>query len=264
MTTEKQITAALGSKNITSDALATLIVETQSAITQAEQAAERERKKALDLALSPDPAAARKAMEDAAFAADRLKTLLPKLQQRYRAVSAHETYTAWAATFDALKPKHAAAADKLRAVYTAFQDQLVEALTEAKAIDGEVHRVAAAKPYNLAQANGDGRTLPTVEAAARRLPGVHLDFSIMKLKLPVFDTPNQFSWPPHEMPLALQVMGTMVPVASDPRQYTGEWWKVQQERAAAARAQARREQQERQAAADANYHGPRWWERTAS
>jgi hypothetical protein len=44
-------------------------------------------------------------------------TLLPKLQQRYRAVSAHETYTAWAATFDALKPKHAAAAEKLRAVY---------------------------------------------------------------------------------------------------------------------------------------------------
>ena len=36
------------------------------------------------------------------------------------------------------------------------------------------------------------------------------------------------------------------------------------ERAQPARAQQQREQQERQAEIDANYHGPRWWERTAS
>ena len=76
--------------------------------------------------------------------------------------------------------------------------------------------------------------------------------------------PNQLAWPPYEVPLAVQVAASMVPVATDPRQYTAEWWKVQRERAQAAREQQQREQQERQAEADANYHGPRWWERTAS
>ena len=78
-----------------------------------------------------------------------------------------------AATFDALKPKHGAAAEKLRAIYTEFQYKLVEALTEAKQVDAEVRRVANAKPHHLPQANGDGRNLPTVEwrrAGSRRQP----------------------------------------------------------------------------------------------
>ena len=55
-----------------------------------------------------------------------------------------------------LKPKHAAAADKLKAIYTEFEAQLVEVLPEAKAVDAEVHRVGNAKPHHLPQANGDG------------------------------------------------------------------------------------------------------------
>ena len=86
----------------------------------------------------------------------------------------------------------------------------------------------------------------------------------MTMKLPAFDAPNQLAWPPYETPLAVQVAAAMVPVTVDPRQYTGDWWQVQQERAQAAREQAQREQQERQAEIDANYHGPRWWERTES
>jgi hypothetical protein len=264
VTTEKQITAALGSTNITSGALATLIVETESAIAQAEQAAESERARALDPALSPDPAQARQAMEDARFAADRLRTMLPKLQAKYRQVAARETYAEWAATFDALIPRHTTATEKLRAIYTEFQDKLVEALTEAKQVDAEVRRVANAKPHHLPQANGDGRNLPTVELAARGLSSVNQDFSIMQLKLPVFDEANQLAWPPYEVPLAVQVAAAMVPIATDPRRYTDRWHEVQAERAQAAREQGQREQQERQAEADANFHGPRWWERDAS
>ena len=156
------------------------------------------------------------------------------------------------------------ATEKLRAIYTEFQDKLVKALTEAKQVDAEVRRVANAKPHHLPQANGDGRNLPSVECAARGITGLSPDFSLMTMKLPAFDAPNQLAWPPYEVPLAVQVAASMVPIATDPRQYTGDWWKVQQERAQAIREQQQREQQERQAEADANYHGPRWWERDAS
>jgi hypothetical protein len=56
----------------------------------------------------------------------------------------------------------------------------------------------------------------------------------------------------------------MVPLVKDPRVYTERWHEVHAERARAAREQHHREQQERQAEIDANYYGPRWWERTAS
>lgn len=229
MTIESKITEALSSRKNTSQALAQLIVEAETAITEAEQSAEAERKRALDPVRSPDPAQARQAMETAAFVAERLRTLLPRLQQCYDQVVQAEQYTAWVASFDAIKPRHAAAAAKLREVYTAFAAKLVEALTEAKQVDAEVHRISNMKPWYVPQANGDGRTLPTVEAAARGLPGVNPDYSIMKLRLPVWDKPNQLAWPPHEVPLGV-LMAAATPTLGDPRSYTGEWWKVQQER----------------------------------
>ena len=262
---EQRIGRALnGSSNLTAAQLAALLTDTEHGIAAAEQAAAKAQQDAMNPLLAPDPVAAREAIADAEFAAKRLHTLQPKLQRRQQAVADAEDYRKWAATFDALKPKHAAAAEKLRAIYTAFQDQLVEALTQAKQVDAEVQRVAAAKPHHLPQANGDHRALPTVEAAARGVPAVSQDFSIMTMKLPAFDKPNQLAWPPYVVPLAVQVAASMVPVPGDSRQYTGRWHEVQAERAAAARAQAQREQQERQAGADANYHGPRWWERDAS
>jgi hypothetical protein len=264
MTFEKRVIAALTNRDITSDTLAGLITETEAAITQAERAAEAERKRALDPTLSPDAAKARQAMENAAFTCDRLRNMLPRLRTKYQHVAGAEEYTAWAATFDAVKPKHAAAAAKLRAVCTEFEAKLVEALTEAKQVDAEVRRVSSTKPYRLPQSNNDGRSLPTVECEARGLPGIYAEFSLMQLKLPAFDKANQLAWPPYETPLALQVVGGMVPVAGDPRLYSGDWWRVGQEQAAAARAKAQREQEQRQAEIDANYHGPRWWERTAS
>jgi hypothetical protein len=258
---EQQISSALSSNNNSAQVLAELLAATTNAITQADQVAATERSKALDPARSPNPQAARQAMEDASFVAERLQTLLPRLQQRYDQVAQAEQYAAWAASFDAIKPKHVAAAEKFKQVFVAFQDKLVDALTEAKAIDQEVKRIAHAKPHHLPQANNDGRSLPTVEAAARGLPSVNPDFSFMQMKLPAFDKPNQFAWPPYEIPFAVRYATSMIPAAGDPRQFTGEWWKVQQERAAAARQQQQHEQHERQEAIDrANPGAVRWWE----
>ena len=207
----------------------------------------------------PEPLAVQRKAE---LTRDRLKAALPRLQARHQQVADAEEYGRWAATFDQLKPR--AAADRLKAIYQKVEAELIPALAEARAMDGEVRGVANLKPYHLPQANGEDQGLPTVEAAARALTGVNPDFSLMTMRLPAFDAPNQLAWPPYEVPLAVQVAASMVPVPGDPRQYTASWWKVQQERAQAAREQQQREQQERQAGADANYHGPRWWERDAS
>jgi predicted transcriptional regulator len=79
---EQRIASALASEDLTAAALPDLIAETQTAIDAADKAAEDERTKALDPALSPVPKAARVAMEDAAFTRDRLRTVLPRLQAR--------------------------------------------------------------------------------------------------------------------------------------------------------------------------------------
>jgi hypothetical protein len=76
---EKRITTALAADTTSSD-LATLIQETEAGIVAADAAAERER--AFDPALSPDPGEARAAMENATFAANRLRMLLPRLQKK--------------------------------------------------------------------------------------------------------------------------------------------------------------------------------------
>ena len=203
-------------------------------------------------------------MEDAAFARDRLKTQLPRLQAKHRQVANAEEYLAWCSTFDPLLPRHTAAAAKLKQIYVEFADKLVEVLTEAKQIDAEVGAVMYQKPYHLWESNNDGRHLPSVESVARGVAAVNSEYSLMQLRLPSFDEPNKLAWPPHQTPLAVQVAASRVPIAADPRQYTARWHEVQAERAQLAREQAKREQQERQAEIEANYHGPRWWERTGS
>ena len=102
---------------------------------------------------------------------------------------------------------------------TAVPGPTCRSITEAKRSMPKSTASPTLKPHHLW---GQQRRpqLPTVEAAARALPGVSPDFSLMTMKLPAFDTPNQLVWPPYEMPLAVQVVASMVPIASDPRQYT--------------------------------------------
>jgi hypothetical protein len=256
---ERKITEALANKTITSGALDVLIQGTEAAITAADEVAKTERARALDPALSPDPKAARAMWEDAEFNAQRLRTLLRRIQLRYQQVVGQEQYDAWAKTFDAVKPIHAAAAAKLRAVYLEFAPRLVEALAETQAADIEVHGVMAAKPYRLRQTDNDGRALSTVELAARGLTDVAADFSIMKMKMPAFDTPNQLAWPPHQ-PMFDPALFAPV-IIGDRRSFTMNWWEVrQQQQDREAQAQAKREQEQQQAVSPIPSHAD-WWQR---
>ena len=111
---EHRISAALGDEAVTSDTLSDLIQETDAAIIAADATAESERAKALDPTLSPDPKAAREAMQAAEFARDRLRTVLPRLQKRYERVAGAERKAAWVEQYDAIKLEHDAAVADLK------------------------------------------------------------------------------------------------------------------------------------------------------
>ena len=235
-TLEQKIASALVDRAVTSDMLGKLITETEQAITAADVTSETERKRALDPALSPDPIKARQSMEEAAFAAERLRNLLPRLQAKQHKLSDAEEYRTWALTFEAVKPKHAAAAAKLRDVYQQSAGQLLEALVAAQQVDVEVQAVANAKPWDNPHCNGDGKNLPTVECTARGLTSVAADSSLMTMKIPVFSEPNKLAWPPPQTPIGVAVAASM----AVPRGPSADWHRDLAERDAARHAEAQR------------------------
>ena len=243
---ERKIATALDSFNITSVDLAALVSEVEDAITRAGEA---ERAKALDPIVSPDAVKAHFAMTDAAFMVERLRTVLPRLQQRQQEVAAKEYRAAWNADCDAVEVGRDALAAEFRDVYRqAIMAKFVDLLTRMATCDHECHRV------NLAAPAGEPRRLAGPELAARGLERfTAADPSIMKeLKLPDFEHSELMAWPPRQTfdPALFS------PVSASPR-HSADWGRAAQEEA-----RASRERQEREAAeaeARANWRGPRWW-----
>ena len=202
---EHRISAALGDEAVTSDTLSDLIQETDAAIIAADATAESERAKALDPTLSPDPKAAREAMQAAEFARDRLRTVLPRLQKRHERAASAERKAAWIERYDAIKVEHDAAVAELRNLYPKVVGELVDLLRRNRELDARVRVVMQAKPFPESGEPDDGRRLLPVECAARGVAGFKSpEFSLDRgLILPDFNEPGKRSWPPHEVPLGV-------------------------------------------------------------
>jgi hypothetical protein len=173
------------------------------------------------------------------------RALLPRLQQRCQAIATQEQYDRWAGEFDRLLPRYDAAVAQLKTVCEEFEQKIIAALLEAQAVDVEACRLASVKPYDLPQANGDGRHLPKVELAARGLSGVAPGCSLLTdLKLPKFNSTNELAWPPPQPSMAVEVA---MHVAAITRHPGADWHKelVARNRAAA---EENRERAARQAA----------------
>jgi hypothetical protein len=232
-TLEQRIATTLVNDDIASGDLDLLIQEVEVAASAAEKAVQEERERALDPSLVVDAVKARKAVVAAEFLAQRLGKAVPRLQEQLQQVHLHERYSHWLAEFERVKPKHDAAAAKLRAVYLEFESKLVEALNEAQEVDAEVNGLGSVKPYDAPQANGDGCHLLTVEMAARGITGIgRYGLSIMTdLTLPDFGEPTKLAWPPPTPSLSAQVATSMVH-----RPHPGSnWWQEREERARAVR-----------------------------
>jgi hypothetical protein len=221
---EKRIAAAL-SEDITSSDLVSLLVETEAAISEAEATAEAERAKALDLLASPNAAKARTAMEDAAFARDRLRTHLPRLRDRLREVQAAEYAAAWEPEYKRVEGTRDELAAELAATYPKLVAQLVHLLGRIEECDREVSRINGSAP------DGESRRLRQVEVVARALDSFSRDNpSITKeLQLPDWERSNRLAWPPPKAPLAALVAAA-IPAFQFPG--GGEWWEGREKLAA--------------------------------
>jgi hypothetical protein len=216
-TLEQKIAAALNGADIASADLGQLLVETEAGIAAADKAAEEERARALDPALSPDPRKARQAMEDAIFCRDRLKTLQPRLQAQHQEVLAREYAARWREDFAAVASKRDELAEELRTVYPTIVERLVDILSRIPAIDQEVSRVNGSAPPGVKD------RLLGVEQQARGVEGFGVSGAwdphgllalAADLKLPKFEEDGnryQYSWPPPQPNLALQYLATMPP-----------------------------------------------------
>lgn len=242
---EKQIATALTS-DITASDLATLVTETEAAINEAEEVAKAERVKALDPLASPDAVRARAAMENAAFTRDRLRTVLPRLQQRHREVAAAEELARWLPQHDVAEARRNGLALKLHELYLGFVEQFVPLLDEIEQADREIRRVNDAAPSE----GTTGLYLRSVEEEARGANNLMRD-----LRLPAWQVGSAPLWPRLFNP------ALFTPAAiGDPRQHSGDWWKVKEEEAHAVQERQERDAAEEEAKARANWRGPRWWE----
>jgi hypothetical protein len=212
---EERIALALTDDAITSVKLGDLITETRDAIDAAEQKAEHERACALDPLRSPDAGKAREAMASAEFARDRLRTVLPRLEERFEQVRRVEIKARWVASYEITKAKVDDAAEELKAIYLEFVNKFVAHMLRIRQVDAEAKRVMAAKPYPEA-GEDDGRRLLATELVARRVTGVGhsgltLDGGVV---LPDFTNPEKRAWPPYEVPFSVQYAESIAALVS--------------------------------------------------
>ena len=200
---EQRIAAALADEATASTAISELLQETDAAIIAADATAEEERAKAMDPALSPDPKAARAAMEYATFAADRLRTLQPRLQNYHERVARAERKTAWIKQYDTIKPEHDALVAELKDTYGELETKMVDLLSRLRAFDARARALMQTKPFPESGEPDDGRRLLPVECAARGVSGFGpQDLSLDRnLVLPDFNKRGARAWPPFELPL---------------------------------------------------------------
>ena len=197
---ERRLASALSEESITSSMLTSLINEADIAIADADATADKERARAMDPVLSPDPRKARAALEDAQFAANRLRTLQPRLQKRLQRVQYAEVHDRWLESYETVKAKRDAAVEELRQGYPPLVAKLTDLLTRLRAIDAEVHRVNTGKPVMVGEPWDGNMPLELTECEARGVTGFNSpDYSLDRgVRLPDFDKPGQNHWPPHQ------------------------------------------------------------------
>jgi hypothetical protein len=212
---------------VTSADIAALIDEAEAGIAKAEKEA------TVDQTLSLDPKAARQAIEDATFAANRLRTLLSKLQVRYREVRDLEQAKAWLAEYDVMKRERDALAEELREVYPDAEIKIVDLFVRITANNKALSELHQARPAGIME------HLVSAELHARGLDRFTRDAPSLLTSVCLFDwDSSRQAWPLPRPPMAAAFAATFVPA------YNGADWANNYEQRAAA------QQVERQRMAD--------------
>jgi hypothetical protein len=175
--------------------------------------------------------AARQAIEDAAFAANRLRLLLSKLNVRYREVHDQEQVKAWLAEYDVMKRERDALAEEVREVYPDAEIKIVDLLVRITENNKALSALHQARPAGVME------HLVSAELHARGLDRFTRDTPSLLTSVCLFDwNSGRQIWPPRRPPMAAAFATSMVP-ACDPADWANNY-----ERRAAAQ---QREQQYR-------------------
>jgi hypothetical protein len=230
-TLERRIGAVLTDDYTKSSVIAALIAEIETAIVAADEHAKLEQERVFDPLASPDPKAAREAMQAAEFMQTWLRSALLRLQRRLRETQERERRAKWYAEYEALKSKRDALAAEFREVYTEFEARVVDLLIRMTANNGQISNL------HLARSSGVKLHLLDAELVARGLESFTRDVpSITKeLKLPAFEPGRPPAWPPRPQSHSTW----FAPMPYDPR-FSSRWSEV---------GERQRREQERQPAA---------------
>jgi hypothetical protein len=226
-TLEQRISDALQPDTaITSADLAALIEETEVGIAKAE------REGTVDQTLSLDPKAARQAIEDAAFAADRLRLLLSKLQVRYQQACEAARVEEYEAEAQVLDEESIQLAQELRETYPPAQNKLSDLFTRIAAHRQRISALHQRRPAGV-------QSVRDPELIARNLEGFDRERPSLLADVHLLDWTNgRETWPPRRPPMAA-AFAAAVP-AYDNRRFSADWAQDNDRRAAAQRAEQQR------------------------
>ena len=205
------------------DQLLTLIADVEAAIIEADNTAEIARAEFFDPIQTPDIHTARDRMEATQFVAERLRSLLPRIQQKAREAECEADRQEWLIDFAALAEQRNALAKELRELYPRVEAQLVSLFARIAANDSALSAVHGSRP------DGAKGFLLGAEQVARGLDAFTRDEPSItrELQIPSWTKSCRLSWPARELPAAVMLAEAMP--TSDPRRHSDHWFEALKE-----------------------------------
>ena len=196
--------------------MAALIEEAEAGIAKAE------REGTVDRTLALDPKAARQAIADAAFAADRLRMLLSKLHARYQQACEEARVEEYEAEAQVLDEESIQLAQELLETYSPAQNKLSNLFTRIAAHRQRISALHQRRPAGV-------QSVRDPELIARNLDGFDRERRslLTEVHLPDWNGGRQI-WPPPRPSMAAAFAATFLP-AYDP----ADWANNYERRAAA-------------------------------
>jgi hypothetical protein len=230
---QKVVSALTADENPPLAELLTLIADTEAGIADADAAAEIARQDFLDPIQTPDINAGRARVEAVEFTGDRLRSLLPRLRDKARAVEAEADRAQWKARCEALERERDSLADEMRATYQPAVTKIADLFARAADLDHRLSELHGSRP------SGSKGFLLSTELVARNLTEFSRDEpSISRtLALPDWQDSAKLLWPPRETPTAVLIADSIAAAHADPRRHSSDWAAALAEETAARQAE---------------------------
>jgi hypothetical protein len=238
-TLEQKIVKALADDTMSARDIGFLSATTEGAITTAENDAKVAETIALDPLQSPDLHAARATVEDAKFRASRLRSLQPRLEERYEQMAHKEKKAAWLVRYGTLRTQHDALEEEMKSAYAECVAKLLPVLQNTLLLNAEISHLNQSQVSNTL--GSDGGWLTAIETPKQ-------------LVLPDPESNKNF-WPP----VSNIDWSAITPIISHPGDH---WWEVQQAEAQRARIEDNKRADAREAEESRIANDPRLWKKT--